>query len=66
MLLKALRLGSIQLYTSQLSPEALKDVYVESVASVEEAIAASVKAHGDREIAVVPEGPYVIPLFEAT
>ena len=65
MLLKALRLGSIQLYTSQLSSEALKDVYVESVASVEEAIAASVKAHGDREIAVVPEGPYVIPLFEA-
>ena len=64
MLLKALRMGTIQLYTTQLSKKDLEDVYVESVFSVEEAIMASVKAHGDKEIAIVPEGPYVIPLFD--
>ena len=64
MLVKALRVGNVQLYTTKLNKEDLKDVYVEPVSSVEEAIMASVKAHGDREIAVVPEGPYVIPLYD--
>jgi len=64
MLVKALRAGNVQLYTTKLGKEDLRDVYVEPVSSVEEAIMASVKAHGDREIAVVPEGPYVIPLYD--
>ena len=64
MLLKALRVGTVQLYTAGLSKEELKDVFVKPVPSVEEAIAASVEAHGEKEIAVVPEGPYVIPLFD--
>jgi nickel-dependent lactate racemase len=63
MLVKALRVGDVQLYTTKLVKEDLRDVYVKPVSSVEEAIIASVKAHGDREIAVVPEGPYVIPLY---
>ncbi|MGQ4808771.1 Lactate racemase [Candidatus Entotheonellaceae bacterium PAL068K] len=63
MLVKALRVGTIQLYT-QLNQQDLKDVYVEPVDSVEEAIMASVTAHGDWHIAVVPEGPYVIPLLD--
>jgi len=41
----------------------MKDLYVQPVSSVEEAVMESVKTHGDRDIAVVPEGPYVIPLF---
>ena len=61
MLVKALRVGNIKLYTTGLAEEDLKDVYVESVSSIEEAVMASVKAHGDPEIAVVTEGPYVIP-----
>ena len=64
MLVKALRVGTVQLYTAGLSKEELKDVFVKPVPSVEEAIAASVEAHGEKEIAVVPEGPYVIPLFD--
>jgi nickel-dependent lactate racemase len=64
MLVKAMRAGNVQLYTTKLGKEDLRDVYVEPVSSVEEAIMASVKAHGDREIAVVPEGPYVIPLYD--
>jgi nickel-dependent lactate racemase len=64
MLVKALRVGTVQLYTAGLSKEDLKDIFVEPVLSVEEAIAASVLAHGEKKIAVVPEGPYVIPLFD--
>ena len=63
MLVRALRLGSIKLYTTKLSEKDLKDVYVEQVSSIEEAIVASVRAQGDNKIAVVPEGPYVIPFF---
>lgn len=44
-------------------PRTLEAVYVEPVPDLEEAVMASVAVHGDREIAVVPEGPYVIPLF---
>ena len=61
MLIKALRVGTVRLYTTGLDSESLKDVFVEPVSSIEEAVAESVKAHGDPEIAVVPEGPYVIP-----
>ena len=63
MLLKPLRLGNIQLYSTGLSESDRKHVYVETIPSVEEAVAANVRRHGDTEIAVVPEGPYVIPLF---
>lgn len=64
MLVKALRAGKVQLYTTGLSGQDLKDIYVEAVSSVEEAALASTRAQGDKEIAVVPEGPYVIPLYE--
>ena len=63
MLIKALRVGTIQLYTTGLSQEDLNHIYVESVPSIEKAIKASVEKLGDKEVAVVPEGPYVIPLF---
>lgn len=63
MLLKPLRVGHIQLYSTGLSESDRDLVFVEMVPSVEEAVAASVRAHGDTEIAVVPEGPYVIPLY---
>jgi lactate racemase len=63
MLLKPLRVGNIQLYSTGLSESEREHVFVEMVPSVEEAVAASVRTHGDTEIAVVPEGPYVIPLY---
>ena len=63
MLLKPLRVGHIHLYSTGLSESERDHVFVEMVPSVEEAVAASLRAHGDTEIAVVPEGPYVIPLF---
>ena len=63
MLLKPLRVGNIQLYSTGLSESDRKQVFVETILSVEKAVAASIRAHGDAEIAVVPEGPYVIPLY---
>ena len=63
MLLKPLRVGTIQMYTTGLGGEDLRDTFVEPISSLEEAIATSVKTHKDNAIAVVPEGPYVIPLF---
>jgi nickel-dependent lactate racemase len=60
---KALRVGKIQLYTTELSQEDLKDIFVDPIASIEEAVLASLRAYGDHKIAVVPEGPYVIPIL---
>lgn len=62
MLVKALRVGRIKLFTTGLDQEDLKDICVEPVASVEEAVLESVRIHGDNHVAVVPEGPYVIPI----
>jgi nickel-dependent lactate racemase len=63
MLVKALRRGAVKLYTTGLQPSDLAETCVDSAASVEAAVSASVNAHQDRCVAVVPEGPYVIPVF---
>lgn len=64
MLVKALRRGSVKLVTTGLRPADLAAIFVDPVASVEEAVSASVRAHRDPSVAVVPEGPYVIPVFK--
>ena len=64
MLVKALKVGRVQLYTTGLDATARKDIYVEPVASIAEAVRASMQVQDDNDIAVVPEGPYVIPLFD--
>jgi nickel-dependent lactate racemase len=61
MLAKALRAGNVQLYTTGLTKADLEDVVVEPVFSVEAAVEASVRAQRDPDVAVIPEGPYVIP-----
>lgn len=63
MLLKPLRIGHIQLYSTGLSESERDLVFVEMIPSLEEAVAARIRAYGDADIAVVPEGPYVIPLY---
>jgi nickel-dependent lactate racemase len=64
MLVKALRVGNVKLYTTGLNEESQQEVAVELVSSLEDAVVASVKAHKDPDVAVVPEGPYVIPKFQ--
>lgn len=65
MLIKPLRHGTIQLYTTGLSDQDLARTGIESVGSLHEAIMASVRRQGDREIAVIPEGPYVVPRYRS-
>jgi len=63
MQLKPMRRARIHLYAPALtaSDRALTGVNV--VESVEAAVLASVRASGDRHVAVIPEGPYVVPVL---
>ena len=64
MLLKPMRIGQIQLYTTGLSSEELRITCVESVQSVDQAIASSIARYKDPSIAIIPEGPYVVPRYQ--
>jgi nickel-dependent lactate racemase len=63
MQLKPMRRGHIQLYTTGLAAEELSITGVEAIRSVEAAVAASIERSGDRSVAVIPEGPYVVPVY---
>ncbi|MEE4313959.1 MAG: nickel-dependent lactate racemase [Desulfofustis sp.] len=65
MLIKPLRHGSIQLYTTGLSEGDLARTGIEPVTALREAIMESVHRQGDSEIAVIPEGPYVVPRYRS-
>ena len=62
MQVKPMRAGHVALYTTGLDPEARALTGVALVDSVEQAVARSVAASGDRAVAVIPEGPYVVPV----
>jgi nickel-dependent lactate racemase len=63
MQLKTMRVGHIQLYTPGLDEEEARITAVEMIDSVEGAIAESVTRHNDSAVAIIPEGPYVIPVY---
>ena len=65
MQLKSMRLGRVQLYTEGLDAEERRITGVELIPSLDAAIAESVERHGDPAIAIIPEGPYVIPVHRA-
>ena len=66
MQLKPMRVGRIQLYTTGLDAEERRITGVEIVASLDGAIADSVARAGDPAIAIIPEGPYVVPIHRRT
>ena len=57
----AARGGRVALFSEGLAPADWALTGVERIESVEDAIAESVRRHGDPHVAVIPEGPYVIP-----
>lgn len=61
MQLKPMRLGSIVLYAEGLSDADHEVTGVERAVSVEAAIAQSIAEHQDNAVAIIPEGPYVVP-----
>ena len=63
MQLKPMRLGTIHLYTEGLSDADRGLTGVETSASLQQTVEASVAASGQRKLAVIPEGPYVIPVY---
>ena len=63
MLLKPLRAGRVGLYTDGLSQEELALTGVTQIASVAAAVAEAVAAAGDNRVAIIPEGPYVVPRY---
>lgn len=62
MQLKSMRAGHVQLYTTGLDPDERALTGVEAIGSVESAIADAIARAGDGDVAVIPEGPYVVPV----
>ncbi|MEQ8391552.1 MAG: nickel-dependent lactate racemase [Thalassospira sp.] len=62
MQLKPMRVGKVQLYTKGLNAEEKRITCVEVVDDLDQAIAQSIAQSGDFDVAIIPEGPYVIPV----
>jgi len=61
-LAKALKKGTVYLFTEGLTNNQVRDCLVEPIPSIEVGIAQALEYHGkDAKIAVIPKGPYVIP-----
>lgn len=65
MQVKPMRLGRVHLYTDGLSTDDRALTGVNMVNSVEAIVRESVVDSGDRHVAVIPEGPYVVPVYQA-
>lgn len=65
MQLKPMRVGRISLYAPGLSDDDHAVTGVDRIDDLAEAVAASVARQGEKEIAVIPEGPYVVPYCNA-
>ena len=62
MQLKSMRRGRVQLYSTGLSAEERALTGVEMVDDLDAAIGAAVERSGDVDVAIIPEGPYVVPM----
>jgi len=63
-LAKVRRKCKVKFVTQGLSPEVLRGLFVEPVPSVEQAVQESLVEYGrDARIAVIPKGPYVLPVI---
>jgi nickel-dependent lactate racemase len=65
MQLKPMRLGSVELYTTGLSGDDRTLTGVGMIDDIQAAIARSISASGDADVAIIPEGPYVVPRYAA-
>lgn len=60
---RAMKAGRVSLLTAGLTPEERRLTGVEMVSDLGAAIEASFARQGRRSLAVIPEGPYVVPKF---
>ncbi|MFO1319783.1 MAG: nickel-dependent lactate racemase [Burkholderiales bacterium] len=64
MQVKPMKVARVHLYAGRLSGEQRALTGVHLVDSIEGAVAASIAASGDPNVAVIPEGPYVVPVYQ--
>ncbi|RPI88084.1 MAG: nickel-dependent lactate racemase [Planctomycetaceae bacterium] len=65
-LAKVRRKARVKVVSDGLSPETLRSLFVESAPTVEQAVAQSLEEYGPQaRVAVIPKGPYVIPVVAA-
>jgi nickel-dependent lactate racemase len=65
MQLKPMAVGKLQLYSTGLSPAQHALTGVGSIGSIRAAVLESIAASGDPAVAVIPEGPYVVPFYRS-
>lgn len=63
MQLKSMAVGSVQLYSGGLTDDQHALTGVDRIGSVRDAVLDSVATSGDAAVAVIPEGPYVVPFY---
>ncbi|MEI6511870.1 MAG: nickel-dependent lactate racemase [bacterium] len=63
-LIRAMQRGNIYLYSEGLSEKDRKLTGVHVIDNLEEAIRKSVEETGDKNVVVIPEGPYAVPVSE--
>jgi len=61
MQLKPMAIGTLQLYSTGLNPAQHALTGIARIESVPSAVLESVAASGDSAVAVIPEGPYIVP-----
>ena len=66
MQLKPMAIGNVHLFSGGLDPENYPLTGVQVIDSIEEAIDNSVRRSGDKAVAVIPEGPYVVPVHHSS
>lgn len=65
MQLKSTRRVNVQLYTTGLSEDERRITCVERIDDVEAALSRALASQSDGAMAVIPEGPYVVPIYAA-
>ncbi len=65
MQLKPMAIGNVHLFSGGLDPENYPLTGVQVIDSIEDAIDNSVRRSGDKAVAVIPEGPYVVPVHHS-
>lgn len=65
MQLKSMRLGKVELYTTGLTGDDRRLTGVDMIDDLTDAIERSIVRSGDPNVAIIPEGPYVVPRYAA-
>ncbi len=63
MQMKAMRLGRVELYTTGLDEEEQRITGVTITTNIDKSLHDAVARHDDPDVAFIPEGPYVVPVF---